>query len=684
MNKQHFNQVFNRLTVRRKEVLLKLLQNETDQAIAKSLNIEPTTVRKHRQEICEAFGLTNEFQDQRRSKLPELITLFAKYKPELLNQSSLELPQYENPTEEPKIFNNPDFVGREEAIAHLESLVGQGVKVIGIYGKGGVGKTTLAKEFLKKIGLSYWEIELPIQPQDITITFIEERLKKFLYPGFKGETKHDFMTMINELKDKLKNQKIYVLIDNLESALDAKGKFIEAHSRYVEFLRVLADRDVQSVTLITSREPLKESKVTVKNFLLPGLDEESWINFFNHHNIETKSLAFREMHKAYGGNAKAMEILCGAILQEPYNGNLEMYWQENKGNLLFENDLEYLVTSQFDRLKKTDAEAYKLIYRMGVYRYQIFPKVPKLAIMYLLWDVPEERRKRVIKSLQDRFLMELEKDGFGEIRYWLHPVIRAEAISRLKLEGELTDELILSMKKQIDKTLASDDNLQDFLTCVNRKSVLVSDEVDTEYKPVILRAYYFEIGFPFTLYKNFMRGLLGLKSSKKHPGYHIDKPLKLDSAIISVLISIGAKINGSVMDQNDNLLEIDYVRDFDVNVCANASDPNLKLFLQKLKYLLPDPAMQRELRQKWWQQNGGVWGWNMLRVVEERNLDYALHSIKLLKPFQEQQEELLRQYHEACLLLVDCLNSASEKMRSHIEDTLLLPIAEIEKRPFKN
>ncbi|MEH1927075.1 NACHT C-terminal helical domain 2-containing protein [Nostoc sp.] len=73
----------------------------------------------------------------------------------------------------------------------------------------------------------------------------------------------------------------------------------------------------------------------------------------------------------------------------------------------------------------------------------------------------------------------------------------------------------------------------------------------------------------------------------------------------------------------------------------------------------------------------------MLQVVKYRNLDYALHSIKIFKPFQEQQEELLREYHEACLLLVDCLNSASEKMRSHVEDTLLLPIAEIEKQQLK-
>jgi len=42
----------------------------------------------------------------------------------------------------------------------------------------------------------------------------------------------------------------------------------------------------------------------------------------------------------------------------------------------------------------------------------------------------------------------------------------------------------------------------------------------------------------------------------------------------------------------------------------------------------------------------------------------------------------LRQYYDANKLLVDCLNRADDvtpAMRSHIEDTLLFPIAEIQK-----
>jgi len=103
------------------------------------------------------------------------------------------------------------------------------------------------------------------------------------------------------------------------------------------------------------------------------------------------------------------------------------YWHENGSDLLVERDLEDLVTSQFNRLEFLYPDAYKLLCRLGCYRYQDVPTVPTEGLLCLLWDVPEAQRKRVIDALRNRSLVEFNK---GE--YWLHPVIRAEAIARLR------------------------------------------------------------------------------------------------------------------------------------------------------------------------------------------------------------------------------------------------------------
>jgi tetratricopeptide (TPR) repeat protein len=136
--------------------------------------------------------------------------------------------------------------------------------------------------------------------------------------------------------------------------------------------------------------------------------------------------ALTALHHAYGGNAKAMDIISGAILED-FSGNVEAYWQANQDDLLIERDLEDLVTQQFDRLRQLDPDAYNLLCRMGCYRYQDVPTVPIEGLFCLLWDVPENRHRRVIKSLQDRSLVD-----FADGEFWLHPVIRIESISRIR------------------------------------------------------------------------------------------------------------------------------------------------------------------------------------------------------------------------------------------------------------
>ncbi|MGL5062254.1 MAG: tetratricopeptide repeat protein, partial [Microcoleus sp.] len=79
---------------------------------------------------------------------------------------------------------------------------------------------------------------------------------------------------------------------------------------------------VQSLTLVTSRDRLCDSDVTVEHYLLPGLAEPVWHLFFSSRNIDIDDEALKAIHKAYGGNAKAMGIICGAI-REDFDGDME-------------------------------------------------------------------------------------------------------------------------------------------------------------------------------------------------------------------------------------------------------------------------------------------------------------------------------------------------------------------------
>ncbi|HAZ49348.1 MAG TPA: hypothetical protein DDW76_32755 [Cyanobacteria bacterium UBA11369] len=319
--------------------------------------------------------------------------------------------------------SNSNFVGREGAIAHLNTLVNR-AKIIVIQAAGGVGKTTLAQEYLKSQG--FLVLYLPMAKEKESITAVESVVEEWLKRDFEEEPGREFGVMLTRLKRQLQNRRVGVLIDNLEPALDKQGRFIEPHRRYVELLRVLGDSTVQSVTLITSRDRLCDDGVNVEHYQLPGLDEQAWQQFFSdrHINIDTPTL--KAMHNAYGGNAKAMDIFCGAIRQE-FDGDMAAYWQENSADLLVKPDLKNLVTNQFNRLQEIDFQAYQLLCRLGCYRYQDVPTVPTEGLLCLLWDVEEARRRSIIESLRNRSLVEFHKR-----EYWLHPMIREEAIARLR------------------------------------------------------------------------------------------------------------------------------------------------------------------------------------------------------------------------------------------------------------
>ncbi|MEM6350074.1 MAG: NB-ARC domain-containing protein [Cyanobacteria bacterium P01_D01_bin.14] len=316
------------------------------------------------------------------------------------------------------------FLGRESASATLDSLIPHH-RLIVIQGEGGLGKTTLAQHYLQQLEC-HCVLELMMAKETDDITPVERIVEEWLRQDFNEEPGLDFGVTLDRLRRHLKRERVGILVDNFEPALDADGQLLPAHRRYVELLRVLAEPGVQSITLVTSRDRICEPSIKVYHYRLPGLSLASWQQFFSHHCVTADGDSLRTLHRIYGGNAKAMEILLGTV-QFEYDGDLAAYWHTNQTDPLVEIDLKNLVTSQVNRIQQLDPVAYQLLCRLSCYRYQTIARLPLAALTAQMSAVPASQQRQVVASLRNRSLLETHKG-----QYWLHPAVRAVAMERLQ------------------------------------------------------------------------------------------------------------------------------------------------------------------------------------------------------------------------------------------------------------
>ncbi|MEL6462031.1 MAG: hypothetical protein AAFQ91_27985 [Cyanobacteria bacterium J06621_15] len=234
------------------------------------------------------------------------------------------------------------------------------------------------------------------------------------------------------------------------------------------------------------------------------------------------------------------------------------------------------------------------------------------------------------------------------------------------------EELLQQMKRKIDTLIASDKKLLRFLDWNTQKLSLV----DINYKPSSIRAFYFKT--------NHCSGLnLGIDLA-----FAIDTKLKNDSSSGNFQ-ELNADINIQFPSPPNSELYVDELLDANISQIfdfypntlvarsflggINSKDEEFNAAFKEVSSKLP--ARDN------WDKDGMLW------VEQLQSLSIEYRMIGKNWQFSENQKELLIQYYDANKLLVDCLNSGcivNDEVRKEIEETLLLPIAEIEKRKQSN
>jgi predicted NACHT family NTPase len=234
------------------------------------------------------------------------------------------------------------------------------------------------------------------------------------------------------------------------------------------------------------------------------------------------------------------------------------------------------------------------------------------------------------------------------------------------------DYLLQLMKQRIDELLAADEKLQQFLMWVNKKSL----GVEVAHKSAAVRAFYF----------NLARDRHPQRDPKRYRDSELIRALDYDLFILLRLGNIRALdvgLDDILALACDRALELDltyYPYAFKgafFLACERALvlEPKLGQAMQELQEQLPNLDSNEWRFRQWWEVHGKGWAKRLRAIlIEHRSLGHDWQ-------FSEEQKTLLKQYYDANKLLVDCLKSdcyVSREVRQHIEDSLLLPMAEIE------
>ena len=295
-----------------------------------------------------------------------------------------------------------EFYGYSQELTQLQSWILQdGCRVLGLFGMGGVGKTTLATQLAQQIQDQFDYVFWRSVP---TVLSFDEMITDMLsFISHHKESKPD----INRVIHYLRAYRCLIILDYLETDLYAFD------SKYNHFIQIIAETNHQSCLIFTCRNQpdqislLENWSSSVRSLRLFGSFKAAFSL------IQSKPLLGTEQQKyelcdLYGNNPLKIQIAVNAIIKL-FNGDISKFLAQN--TLLVSYHLHRLLEQQLNCLCDLEKQ---IIYYLAINS--------QITITNLANKLPHVSKSHFwqgIERLYSRCLIE-QKAG----KYILQPVIK--------------------------------------------------------------------------------------------------------------------------------------------------------------------------------------------------------------------------------------------------------------------
>ncbi len=414
--------------------------------LARKIGIDPKTLSRwehnksfpypvHRQKLSAVFGKTIEELGLIKA------TTYDSDDQDLLPPSSqvIVLPSFadafshqEDWGEAPHLDN---FYGRNTELTTLKRWVLEdNCRVVAVLGIGGVGKTALATMVAQQIKDAFKSVFWRSLQNAPPLESIVKSCILFLSRQLQAELPESIEDQISLLIEYLRNHRCLLILDNVESVMQAGrrvGQYREEYEGYGRLLQRVGEANHKSCLLLTSREKPKEiariegKTSPVRSLPLAGVNQEDGQELLKEQGLLGSDESWPDLVHLYAGNPLALKLVSEPI-REVFGGDIASFLREEE--TVF-GDIYDLLDQQFQRLSVPEQD---IMYWLAIER-----EATSLEDLRadMISPVSKGALLEALDSLRRRYMIEIsDSKGFA-----LQPVILEYVTERLV--GEVFEEI---------------------------------------------------------------------------------------------------------------------------------------------------------------------------------------------------------------------------------------------------